>query len=443
MNFGLRVRLIGTLVFGILVFFVISAFAANTTMSGELNKLGQQQVQSGATGLAGYWDEKKDQVRLLTQQVAIQDAIRRDVGTKNSKMLSGSLTNIARQAGLSFLTVVDLQGRVIARANGGPSGVKLDSPFVARALTGETVSTATRLSAAELTTEELEPQVSADVKSADGTTSHKLDSGLGLVAAAPISDANERTIGAIYGGVVMNHYYDIVDQATRALGGKAAIILDRSIVASSVSRSDGTRLVDTDVAVPAAAVTAGKPFLGNDTEAGVPYLAEMDPIMDDQNAVIGARWYGVPLSQFTTIQNHTIQSLLIWGLVALVVALLFAIPVVESLCRALIRRSKQVRASTKELAVIVVGGEVSGDHVAQTKAAVERQGEVLAKASGSGASENVQAAVALNAEILGDVVVIDMLAQEMGDRMKQAATRVNELNDVAEGLNELVTGTKN
>lgn len=132
MNLGLRVRLIGTLVFGILVFFAISAFAASTTMSGELSKLGRQQVQSGATGLAGYWDEKKDQVRLLTQQVA------------------------------------------------------------------------------------------ADVKSADGKTSHKLETGLGLVAAAPISDANERTIGAIYGGVVMNHYYEVVDQATRALGGKAA-----------------------------------------------------------------------------------------------------------------------------------------------------------------------------------------------------------------------------
>ncbi|HMC48130.1 MAG TPA: cache domain-containing protein, partial [Caballeronia sp.] len=231
-------------------------------MSGELSKLGRQQVQSGATGLAGYWDEKKDQVRLLTQQVAIQDAIRRDVGAKNTKLLSGSLTNIARQAGLSFLTVVDLQGKVIGRANGGASGVKLGSPFVTRALTGETVSTATRLSAAELTAEELEPQVAADVKSADGKTSHKAETGLGLVAAAPISDANERTIGAIYGGVVMNHYYEVVDQATRALGGKAAIILDNSIVASSISRPDGTRLVDTDVAAPIDAIKSNKSFLG-------------------------------------------------------------------------------------------------------------------------------------------------------------------------------------
>jgi sensor histidine kinase regulating citrate/malate metabolism len=436
MNFGLRVRLIGTLIFAILVFFAISAIAANSTMSGELSRLGRQQVQSGATGLAGYWDEKKDQVRLLTQQVAIQDAIRRNVATKNSKALSESLTNIARQAGLSFLTIVDLKGKVLGRANGGPSGVPLNSPFITRALTGETVSTATSLSAAELAAEQLAPQVIVDVKSTDGKTSRKMDTGLGLIAAAPISDANERTIGAIYGGILMNHYYDVVDQATRALGGKAAIVLDNAIVASSISRSDGTRLVDADAAFPTDSTKAGKPYLGNDTEAGVPYLAEVDPIIDDQNAVIGARWYGVPLSQFTDIQNHTLQSLLVWGLLALFIALLLAVPVVESLCRALIKRSKQVRASTKELAVIVVGGEVSGDHVAQTKAAVERQSAVLAQS-------NVAEATALNAEILGDVVVIDMLAQEMSERMKQATTRVNELNDVAEGLNELVTGTKN
>lgn len=445
MNVGLRVRLIGTLIGAILVFFVISAIAAYTTMSGDLNNLARRQVASGSTGFSGYWDEKKDQVRLLTQQVAIQDTIRKNVVAKNGKALSETLTNLARQAGLSFLTVVDGNGNVVGRANDGPLGVTLTSPIVARALTGETVSTATKIPPEELAAEELAPQVSADVKSLDGNSTRKLDTGLGLIAAAPISDANERTIGAIYGGVVMNHFYDVVDQATRALGGKAAIVLENAIVASSISRSDGTRLVDTDAATGTEAIKGGKPFVGVDTESGLQYLVEIDPIVDDQNNVIAARWYGEPLAQFTDIQNHTLQSLVLWGLVALVVALALTIPVVESLSRALIRRSKQVRASTKELAVIVVGGEVSGDHVAMTKAAVEKQGEVLADlAHAPGASaEKVAAATELNGEILGDVIVIDTLAQEMSDRMKHAASRVAELNDVAAGLDALVTGTKN
>jgi hypothetical protein len=435
MNLGLRARLIGTLIGAILVFFAVSAIAANTTMSGDLKRLARQEVATGATGFSGYWDEKKDQVRLLTTQVAIQDAIRRDVSMHDGKRLSDALTNIARQAGLSFLTVVDVNGKVVGRANDGPLNVPLKSPYVARALTGETVSTAASIPPDELQAEQLAPQVDADIKTATGTTT-KLDTGLGLIAAAPISDANERTIGAIYGGVLMNHFYDLPDQATRALGGKAAVVYDGAMISSSISRADGTRLVDSEATTGTDAVKDGKPFTGVSTEAGTEYLVEVDPVLDDQNTVIGARWYGVPLAGFREIQNHTLQSLVLWGLAALVIALLLAVPVVESLCRALIRRSKQVRSSTKELAVIVVGGEISGDHVAQTKAAVEKQGEVLA-------AGNVPEATELNAEILGDVIVIDTLAQEMSDRMKQAVSRVAELNDVAAGLNALVTGTKN
>jgi ribosomal protein S11 len=442
---GLRLQLIGTLVGAILIFFAISAIAANTTMSSDLSDLAKREVTSGALGFSGYWDSKKDQVRLLTTQIAIQDAIRKDVQTKDGKALGDALSNIARGAELSFLTVTDTSGNVIARANGGATGVKTGSPFVDRALTGETVSTAAKLGDAELQAEQLGPQVDTDVKGPNGTSSH-IAEGIAIVSAAPISDQNERTIGAIYAGVVMNHAYDVVDQATRSLGGKAAILLGPAIVASSISNPDGTRFIDSDIALPPTALTGPKPYQGNDTEAGTDYLTEVDPILDDQNTVIGARWYGIPLSTFRAIQAHTIQSIVLWGFVGLIVALALAIPVVERLSRMLITRSRQVRASAKELAIAIVGSEVSGDHVAMTKAAVEKQGEILGavmSAPLNGATEKVAEAAALNAEIYGDVIVIDTLATEMSGRMQQAVSRVNELNDVAEGLNELVTGSKN
>lgn len=144
MKTGLRVQLIGTLIGAILIFFAISAIAANTTMSSDLSNLAKREVTSGALGFSGYWDSKKDQVRLLTTQIAIQDAIRKDVQTKNGKALGDALSNIARGAELSFLTVTDTNGKVIARANGGSTGVKIGSPYIDRALTGETVSTAAK-----------------------------------------------------------------------------------------------------------------------------------------------------------------------------------------------------------------------------------------------------------------------------------------------------------
>jgi len=131
--------------------------------------------------------------------------------------------------------------------------------------------------------------------------------------------------------------------------------------------------------------------------------------------------------------------------------------VVERIGRQLVARSRQVRESAKELSVVIVGSEVSGDHVAQTRAAVERQGELLMQAAteseadaasagnvmtAKGVAEKILAASVLNQEIQGDIIVIDTLATEMAERTQQAVARVGELNEVAKGLDELVTGAK-
>lgn len=461
MKFGLRTKLVGTLVGAIVISSAISAVAARQTMATDLNKLAAQQVAGGATGYAGYWDQKRDSVKLLVTQAAINETIRRATAAHNGKRLGDTLTGIARQGGLSFLTVVDAHGKVVARANAGPAGVKLPSPFIDRALSGETVNTAAKLSHDELEPEQLVPQISATTSGREG-----VPEGLGVISATPISDANERTIGAVYGGILMNHYYDVVDQAAHALGGKAAVIFGGEVVSSSVPRPDGTRLVDEQA--PEALRQPKTAFSGIDREGGIDYLVRVEPILNDQNDVIASRWFGVPLATFSDVQQHTLVSLLLWGLVGILIGLAIALPVVERISRQLAARSRQVRDSAKELAVVIVGSEVSGDHVAQTRDAVERQGELLmqaateahapseARTSGPdsamhggrltavhrGVSEKLLAASALNAEILGDVVVIDTLATEMAERTQQAVARVNELRDVAAGLDELVAGSK-
>jgi hypothetical protein len=456
MKLGLRTKLVGTLVGAIVISSAISAIAARNTMATDLNRLATQQVASGSTGFAGYWDGKRDAVKLLVTQSAINEAVRRGTAT-HAKSLEATLTGIARQGGLSFLTVVDLHGKVVARANGGRAGAKLVSPVVDRALSGETVNTAATLPHDELVPEQLEPQIESTTAGREG-----LVDGLGIVSATPISDANERTVGAVYGGIVMDHYYDVVDQAAHALGGKAAVIFHGELISSSISRRDGTRLID-DAASPAVN-DLKQTFYGVDTEGGSEYLTRVEPILDDRNQVIASRWFGVPLETFTAVQQHTLVSLMLWGVVGTLIGLAIAIPVVQRIARQLVARSRQVRASAQELSVVIVGSEVSGDHVAQTRAAVERQGELLMQAATEtqapssedaapatsrhaiatqhDVAEKILAASVLNAEILGDVIVIDTLASEMASRTRQAVARVGELNDVAAGLDELVSGSK-
>jgi Single cache domain 3 len=447
MKLGLRTKLVGTLVGAIVISTAISAFAARNSMATDLNKLASQQVGAGSTGFAGYWDAKRDLVKLMVGQAAINDVLRRGTAA-HAKNLEGTLQGIAHQGGLSFLTIVDSHGIVVARATGGRPGIKLSSPFVQRALAGETVSTAATIPHDELEPELLEPQIESTTPGREG-----LVEGLGIVSAVPISDANERTIGAVYGGIVVDHYYDVVDQAAHALGGKAAVIFEGELISSSLTRPDGTRLVDS--AATDAVKDLKQPFYGIDNEGGVDYLVRVEPIMNDQMQVVATRWFGVPLSTFTDVQQHTITSLVLWGLLGALIGLAIGLPIIERLGRQLSARSRQVRESAKELSVVIVGSEVSGDHVAQTRAAVERQGELLMQAAtesphagdhnvltATGVSEKILAASALNAEILGDIVVIDTLASEMASRTQQAVARVGELNEVAKGLDELVAGSK-
>ncbi len=427
MKVSLRVRLLGTIVGAIVFFFLVSVIATRVVLQHDLSQLGQTQVTNGGGAFQGYWDSRKDQIRLLVAQDAVSDALRKSLQTHNVAALTDQLSNIARASGLSFLTVVDANGTVIARANGARPGSLHGNALIGRALTGETVSTATLLDQSVLAGEGLAPQA--------------LNRGLAIVSAAPISDQNERTIGAIYGGVLLNHYYDLVDQATAALGGASAILEGDTIVSSTIQQPDGTRTVDQQVQPAADVVKSGAAYTGVDTEGGTQYLVRIDPVVDDQQHVIGARWYGTPLANLNAIINHTTTTVVIWGVIAAIVALAFGVVVVQVLSSTLDHRSKQVRDAAKELGVVIVGSEVSGDHVAMTKAAVDRSSQLIDEISAQSApSPKLSELRSVNQELQSDITVIDTLSQEMSNRMQHASNRVAELNEVAAALTQLVTG---
>ena len=81
--------------------------------------------------------------------------------------------------------------------------------------------------------------------------------------------------------------------------------------------------VDVQVGPAASVVQTGTAYTGSDTQGGTEYLVHVDPIQDDQNIVVGARWYGVPMAQINDIINHITLTLLLWGFIAMILALAF------------------------------------------------------------------------------------------------------------------------
>lgn len=428
MKLSLRTRLLGAIAGAVVLIFLSSLIAARLVLGHDLYDLGRTEVTNQASAFGGYVAAKQQQVQLLVAQEASSDALRAAMQGGHGDQIQNQLADTAGNSGLSFLTLVDVQGRVVGRAHTAAGGSLANNPLVSRALNGETFSTLTNLTPAFLQSEGLALQAGSQT------------TGLAIVAATPVSDAQERTIGALYGGVLLNHSYDLVDQATRAIGGATALLEGTTIVSSSIQAPDGTRLVDAPVAAAADVTQTRRPFIGSDTEGGVTYLARIAPIEDDQGHVLGSSWYGVPMSQLNNILAHTTQTLVLWGIFAVLLVLALAIPTVQALSKTLVATSRRIRETAKELGVTVVGSEVSGDHVTATKQAVERSGQLITQLAADTNSPKVEELQRLNSDLYGDVTVIETLAQEMSNRMRDAATRVAELNEVAGTLNELVTG---
>ncbi|HEY9085718.1 MAG TPA: cache domain-containing protein [Candidatus Tyrphobacter sp.] len=429
MKLSLRTRLVGAIVGAVVLIFLSSLIAARAVLARDLYELGKTEVASEASAFGGYLTARKDQIRLLVAQEAGSSVVRAALQSRDVARLRAELADTAGASGLSLLTITDARGRVIARAHTTAGGTLARDPLVIRALNGETVNTAALLPSSLLQSEGLALQI--------GRQQH----GLALVTVAPISDEQLRTIGVIYGGVLLNHEYDLVDQATRAVGGASALLDGDTIVSSSIQAADGTRFVDARVPVADAVIDGGRPFVGADSEGGTLYLARIDPILDDQNRIVGATWYGLPIAQITDITKHTTETLVLWGVLAMILVLALAIPIAQTLSKTLVQHSRKVSETAKDLGVLIVGSEVSGDHVSATRRAVERSGALIEEMSkNADAPAKIDELKKLNAEVESDVTVIETLATEMSNRMQQAVDRVAELNDIAAGLNEIVTG---
>ncbi|MGA8839940.1 MAG: hypothetical protein WB491_05550, partial [Candidatus Aquilonibacter sp.] len=79
MRVSLRVRLLGTIVGAIVFFFLVSVIATRVVLQHDLTQLGQTQVTNGGGAFQGYWDSRKDQIRLLVAQDAVSDALRKSL----------------------------------------------------------------------------------------------------------------------------------------------------------------------------------------------------------------------------------------------------------------------------------------------------------------------------------------------------------------------------
>lgn len=428
MNLGLRARLLSTVIGAILVFFIIMMAAVRTTLSHDLQNLATSQVSAGADAFAASINSRADQTRAVLSQAAAQQNLIAAVSRHDSAAVKEIVQGLEQPNGLSWITVSDPSGKVIARANGLDSG-SARQPMVASALRNRIVAGIITLDTQFLSDEFLTDDA-APLKSA-----------VAIAAAVPIG-RDGRVVGVVYGGNVLGGVSRLVDGVAKFTGGSVQVLLGDRVAASTLTKPDGSRALD--VAVPnAAPVRQKQKYVGTDISGGTRYFAQITPLMDYRGRAIGGLWYGIPLAQMSIIQTHATSSILLYGLLGLLVAIAIAVFVVNRVSGAIVQSSQRVSTSARALDVLVVGSEVSNDHVMQTREKLETVEELLERLGPTLVNGDGTRLRTLAKEATGDIIVIDTLTTELNQRMRGAVDRVAELNDVVERLNRLVNGSRN
>jgi Single cache domain 3 len=416
---GLRLRLTVVLVSSMLLAFALLFVGVYASLHSDLTTLASQQVKAGDDALQASFAARSDVIRSAVLQAAAQQQLEDALERKDPGALHAVTADLALSAGLSFVAVIAPDGKIRA-SNRGKPGALLGDPAAGNAAMGSMVSGNTLLAARE-------------VAMLTGTPG---EASLAIVTASPVNVAG-RTIGVLLGGELVNAGTRSVADVGRFTGGDAAIVLDGNIAATSLTGKDGSPLVG--LPVPDARAAAGRSdFEGRETLHGIDYFTRISPLTDYSGNVIGEYWFGVPYARFEALVSHTLAIVAFWAFIGVVIAIAFGVFVADRLGASIARRSRQVNESARELGVLVIGGEVSGDHVEQTRVKIENMEAMLSTDD----APDVARLRLLASEAVDDVIVIDTLTGEMSARLRNAALRVEQLAEVARALDGLVTGTR-
>ena len=157
-----------------------------------------------------------------------------------------------------------------------------------------------------------------------------------LMAAAPIHDDNGQLIGVLYGGVLLNRNYEIVDEIKQTVFqgleykgkdiGTATIFQDDVRISTNVMNTDGTRAIGTRVAeeVYDQVVLNGQPWIGRAFVVNDWYITAYEPIRDINHQIIGILYVGISEQKYLDIKRQTILAFLTITLGGAVVSMILS-----------------------------------------------------------------------------------------------------------------------
>ena len=301
----------------------------------------RKQVQMDINSARMVYDQKIDNIQFLLQLTARRGVIVEGLKQGNTPLLKQMLEEIRLDNNLDFLSLTDKKGIVLVRSR-DPFTVgddRSNDDMVSKALDGERIAGTQILSQNELNQEgdglaERAFMLFVPIPQAIPRARDRETSGMVIKAAIPVMDKNDDLVGVIYGGILLNRKYEIVDRIKNTVYrgesykgkdiGTATIFQWDVRISTNVKNSNGLRAIGTRVSrdVYERVLENGQSYVGSAYVVNAEYIAAYEPIRDVLGRIIGILYVGILEQPFIDLRNQVIYLFFSIALVGVLVALI-------------------------------------------------------------------------------------------------------------------------
>jgi two-component system NtrC family sensor kinase len=340
--FSLRTKLVLSFLIVILIGGLLSLIFGSRLVKNTLIDQAQAKVKHDLAAAWMVFHEKLNDIKEIVRITAEREGVKEAIRENNKDKLLKYLGRVREENRLDILTLTDHRGIVIVRTR-NPEAVGDDESMdeiIKLAPKRGVLAYPQIVPREELIKEgeDLADQAYMEfiyTPKAAYRPESKETSGLMLKAAAPVVDEKGILLGILYGGILINRNYEIVDRVKEIVYkgekykgreiGTATIFQHDLRISTNVKDKNGERAIGTRVSkeVNNAVLVEGKPWIDRAFVVTDWYITAYEPIKNINNKIIGILYVGMLEKPYIDTTDRVMLTFII--IAALCVVLLLVI----------------------------------------------------------------------------------------------------------------------
>ena len=400
-QFSLRTKLILSFLVVIIIGGLLTLIIGSRLIRSTLISQAQAKVRHDLSSAWMVFNAKLNDIKVIVSLTAAREGLREAIKNNQKDILVKYLSRVRNENGLDILSLADGQGKVLLRTrNPEMTGDDESSDEIIRqALKNNIAASSQILPRDELLREGRDLADKAVLEfvptpKAAPRPENRETSGMILKAAAPVTDEKGALLGVLYGGVLLNRNYEIVDRVKDLVfkgekykgreTGTATIFQNDLRISTNVKNEKGERAIGTLLSeeVKKAVLDEGKAWLARAFVVNDWYITAYEPIKNVESKIIGILYVGMLEKPYLDTANRV---MLTFALIA-VLFVIFLLVILNFSTTRIIRPLQRMVRATQEIANGDLSHKVdvrSGDEIGTLADSFNQMTDHLRKANDS------------------------------------------------------------